>query len=98
MSATTETLLQRDSLLIVWELRAAWVTILLYLLSSIHYLVWLFVPGPRIGKLASRLFFSAAVIQTAIIAARTIQVGRPPYQTLYECLVNRVLLLRVSGS
>ena len=87
MSATTETLLQRDSLLILWELRAAWVAILLFFFSSIGYLVWLFLPDPRIGKTASRLFISAGFVQTAVIAARTIQVGGPPHQTLYECLL-----------
>ena len=87
MSPETQALLQRDSLLVIWELRAVWTTICLYFLSSALYLAWFFVPGSRVGRSASRLFVSAALIQTLIILSRTIQAGRPPYQTLYECLL-----------
>lgn len=86
MSAATETLLQHDSLLIVWELRAVWVTILIYFLASVYYLLWLFFPGPRAGKPASRLFLAGAIIQTATIALRWAEVGRPPSESLYESL------------
>ena len=87
MSPETQALLQRDSLLVIWELRAVWTTICLYFLSSAFYLAWFFVPGSRVGRSASRLFVSAALIQTLIILSRTIQAGCPPYQTLYECLL-----------
>jgi cytochrome c-type biogenesis protein CcsB len=87
MNATTETLLQQDSLLILWELRAVWVTIVIYFLSSIHYLLWLFVPRAGIGWTASRLFFIGALIQTATIILRIVASGQPPYQTLYESLL-----------
>jgi cytochrome c-type biogenesis protein CcsB len=87
MSPETQALLQRDSLLVIWELRAVWATTCLYFLSSALYLAWFFVPGSRVGRSASRLFVSAALIQTLIILSRTIQAGRPPYQTLYECLL-----------
>jgi len=87
MSATTEIMLQRESVAVVWELRALWVAIALYFLSSLYYLLWLFLPGSRIGRLSSRIFLSAVVIHTAIIVFRTIEAGRLPYQTLYESLL-----------
>lgn len=87
MSAATEMLLQRDSFLIVLELRAAWITSLIYFLSSICYLAWLSFPGSRLGRLASHFLFAGAIVQTAAIALRMTQTGRPPYQTLYECLL-----------
>ena len=86
MSATTEALLRRDSVLIVWELRALWITIALYLLSSFYYLIWIFLAGSRKGRLASRLLLAAAIIHTAIIIVRTMGAGRLPYQTPYESL------------
>ena len=55
MSASTEIILQRESVAIVWELRAIWVTIFLYFLSSLYYLIWLFLPGSRCGR-TSQLF------------------------------------------
>ncbi len=86
MTAATESLLRQDSVHIIWELRAVWVAILIYFLSSIYYLIWLFLPGSRIGKLASRLFLAGAIVQTATIAMRWMAVGRPPYESLYESL------------
>lgn len=80
-------MLQRESVLIVWELRAVWITIALYLLSALYYLVWLFLPGSRIGKLSSHLFLAAAVVHTLVISLRTFETGRLPYQTLYESLL-----------
>ena len=87
MTVTTEALLQRDSLLIVWELRAVWATIFIYFLSSVCYMLWLFVPGSRIGKPAARLLIAGALGQTATIILRMVESGQPPYQTLYESLL-----------
>lgn len=87
MSATTEALLRRDTLLLIWELRAVWFTIALQLLSSFLYLMWLFSPSYRTGKAASRLLFVATILLSAIIILRTVEGRRPPYQTLYESLL-----------
>jgi cytochrome c-type biogenesis protein CcsB len=87
MSASTEIILQRESIAIVWELRAIWVMVFLYFLSALYYLIWLFLPGSRIGKLASGLFMAAALIHTGVIVFRTLGTGRLPYQTLYESLL-----------
>ncbi len=54
MSAT-DLLLKRDALLLIWELRAVWLTIVLYLGASLLYFTWLFRPNHRIGGAASRL-------------------------------------------
>jgi cytochrome c-type biogenesis protein CcsB len=86
MIAATENLLQQDSVHIIWELRAVWVAILIYFLSAIYYLIWLFLPGARIGRLASRLFLTGAILQTATIVARWMAVGRLPSESLYESL------------
>ena len=87
MSSQAQMLLQRDSLIILWEIRAVWVTILFYLLSSFYYLVWLILPGSRMGRFASRLFLAGAIVHTAIIVERTIVTAGLPYQTPYECLL-----------
>jgi cytochrome c-type biogenesis protein CcsB len=87
MTVTTEALIQRDSLLIVWELRAVWATIFIYFLSSVCYMAWLFLPGSATGKSGSRLLLGGALIQTATIILRMVESGQPPYQTLYESLL-----------
>jgi cytochrome c-type biogenesis protein CcsB len=87
MNAATETLLQRDSLLIAWELRAVCVTVLIYFLSSTCYMLWLFLPGSGIGKMASRLLLAGASIQTPTIILRIVETGQPPCQTMYESLL-----------
>jgi cytochrome c-type biogenesis protein CcsB len=87
METTVEALLRRDTVLLFLELRAVWLTIALYILSSLLYLVWLFSPNQRIGETASRLLLAGSLLLSAVIILRTIEGGRPPYQTLYESLL-----------
>jgi len=87
MNTAVQTLLQRDSLFLVIELRALWVSIALQMLAAMAYLRWLISPRDKTGRSARRLLFTATLILSLIILCRTVQAGRPPYQTLYESLL-----------
>jgi cytochrome c-type biogenesis protein CcsB len=87
MTATVDTLLRRDSLYLLLELRALWLSIFLQALALLWYIRWLILPRKRHGRAASRMLLSATIILSLIILSRTIQAGRPPYQSLYESLL-----------
>ncbi|GAB4353053.1 MAG: c-type cytochrome biogenesis protein CcsB [Candidatus Abyssubacteria bacterium] len=83
----TAQLLSRDALLLIWELRVLWLAIAFQLASAFLYLAWVFAPGERTGRLASRLLHVGAFALSAVVILRTYEGGRPPYQTLYESLL-----------
>ncbi|MBI5118186.1 c-type cytochrome biogenesis protein CcsB [Candidatus Poribacteria bacterium] len=87
MNPAIEALLRRDALLLMWELRAVWLTIALYLGSLLLYLAWFFTPSHKIGRVASKLLLAGTLLLSGIIILRTIEGRRPPYQTLYESLL-----------
>ena len=87
MNPAIEALLQRDGILLNWELRATWLLIALYFLSSFLYLRWLFSPNSNFGRRGSRLFYAAVALHTAIILLRAIGGARLPCQTPYDGLL-----------
>ncbi|UCD57500.1 MAG: cytochrome c biogenesis protein CcsA [Candidatus Hydrogenedentota bacterium] len=87
MSTTTEALLRRDTLFLIWELRALWLAIASYLLSSLFYLIWFAFPNYKVGKTASAFLWAGSFMHSAMIILRTIDGGQPPYQTRYESLL-----------
>jgi ABC-type transport system involved in cytochrome c biogenesis permease subunit len=87
MSAATEVLLRRDSILIVWELRALWMTTALYVMACLFYLMWLLVPSSGSGKRAARMFFGGLIVHTGVLALRSVSAGRLPLQSPYEGLL-----------
>jgi len=87
MSITTEALLRRESILLIWQLRALWLAIVFYLLSSFHYFIWMFSPVDKIGKRASRLLFTGVLIHAAIIALRMVEGGQLLCLTSFESML-----------
>jgi ABC-type transport system involved in cytochrome c biogenesis permease subunit len=87
MNPTIEALLRRDGIFLTWEMRATWLLIALYLLSSFFYLRWLFSPKSNFGRRGSRLFYAAAALHTAIILLRAIGGAQLPCQTPYDGLL-----------
>ncbi|RJP71700.1 MAG: c-type cytochrome biogenesis protein CcsB [Candidatus Abyssobacteria bacterium SURF_17] len=87
MSNVIDTMLRRDTVIIVWELRALWLATALQLLSLLFYLMWLISPAPRLGRTASRILLFSTLLLSGIIIVRTIEAGRPPYQSLYESVL-----------
>jgi len=87
MNPTIEALLRRDGILLTWELRATWLLIALYLLSSFLYLRWLFSPNSTFGRRGSHILYVAAALHTAIILLRATGGAQLPCQTPYDGLL-----------
>lgn len=88
MDTATKYILKRDSILLMLELRALWIIAFLYFLSFLFYLAWLLEPDSRSGRKASRLFITGALIHLIVVILRTIEGGRPPYQTGFEMFLG----------
>jgi ABC-type transport system involved in cytochrome c biogenesis permease subunit len=87
MDASIHSVADRNSMLLLWELRALWIAVLLYVLSFYLYLGWVFWPDSRSGRMASRLFLTGLVIHCVVLVLRLIEVERLPVRTQFEILV-----------
>ncbi len=81
-----EQILSREAFLIAIEIKLFILVMALYSLSFVSCVSHLFYPKSSAGRLSNHLLFMGALIHTAIIAMRTLEGMRPPYQTLYESL------------
>lgn len=79
-------ILAKEAFLISLELKLFILVMGLYSLSFIFCLGHLFYPRNFLGKISNRVLLIGAVVHTVIIAMRTLEGMRPPYQTLYESL------------
>ncbi len=81
-----EQVLSREAFLISIEIKMLILVMGLYSLSFVFCLLHLFYPKSSCGKASNSLLFIGAVLHTIIIAMRTLEGMRPPYQSLYESL------------
>lgn len=88
MDTVTQHVSRRDSILVIFELRALWVVGFLYLLSFFFYLASVLQPASRSGRRAARLFFGGALIHAVGVVLRTIEVGRLPLQAGFEAVLG----------
>ena len=79
-------LLASEAFLISIEIKLFISVMGFYCASIVCCLFHLFYPRTSLGKISHRLLFAGALVHTAIIAMRTLEGMRPPYQTLYESL------------
>lgn len=82
----TESILSRDSFLLVAELRVFWFVAALYAFSFILHLFHVMTKGSSAGKPAHALLWTGALVHIGLIILRTVETGRAPFQTLYESL------------
>ncbi|CAG1065188.1 Cytochrome c biogenesis protein CcsA [uncultured bacterium] len=81
-----DSILSRDSFLLMAELRLFWLVAAFYAFSLILHLFHVFSRGESAGKTANTLLWVGAVIHVGLITLRTFETGRAPFQTLYESL------------
>jgi len=81
-------MMERDSILLAWELRALFFVTLLYLVSFCFYCGSVLWPDSRFGRVASRMLLAGVVIHLIAITLRIIEAGRPPHRTLFEILLT----------
>jgi cytochrome c-type biogenesis protein CcsB len=80
-------LIDRDLARLAAERAVFWVALYAYLAAFVFYVLHFARPSdPRFKRGASLSLLAAAVLQTVTIALRTMTVGRPPFQSLYESL------------
>jgi len=82
----TESILSRDSFLLVAELRVFWFVAALYAFSFILHLFHVLTKGSSAGKPAHALLWIGSLVHIGLIVLRTVETGRAPFQTLYESL------------
>jgi ABC-type transport system involved in cytochrome c biogenesis permease subunit len=87
---------ERNSIMVLWELRALWLVSLSYFLSLCLYLVWLVWPRPQLGRTASRLFLVGIIIHCVAVILRTVEVGNIPYHGQFEILMGFTFLTAVT--
>jgi cytochrome c-type biogenesis protein CcsB len=81
------TLIQRDLARLAAERAFLWTAAGAYGLAFVFYIIHFAAPRVRFFRQGSTLaLVAAAILQTVVIALRTITVGRPPFQSLYESL------------
>ncbi|MEW6408565.1 MAG: c-type cytochrome biogenesis protein CcsB [Nitrospirota bacterium] len=78
--------LSRDLFLLHIELRLFWVVAILYSICFLAYLSHCLAPRSGAGRIASGILWITVILHTLLIAFRTIEGERPPFQTLYETL------------
>lgn len=80
-------LIDRDLARLAAERAVFWVALYAYLAAFVFYVLHFARPSdPRFKRGGSLSLLAAAVLQTVMIALRTMTVGRPPFQSLYESL------------
>ncbi len=77
-------ILARNAFLISVEIKIFWFLTLLYILSFLLHLTHLITR--EMGKISTSSLYLIFPIHTFLIIFRTIEGGRPPFQTLYESL------------
>ncbi len=81
-----DSLLSRDSFLLMAELRLFWLVAAFYAFSLILHLFHVISRGEAAGRPAKALLWTGAMLHVGLIALRTFETGRAPFQTLYESL------------
>ena len=81
-----DSILSRDSFLLMAELRLFWLVAAFYAFSLILHLFHIISRGASGGKAGGALLWTGAFVHVGLIVLRTIETGRAPFQTLYESL------------
>ena len=79
-------ILSRDAYILTVELRLYWFVALVYALSSLIFVFHIATRIRSLGRVAQALMWGGVVVHTLLIILRTFEVGRAPFQTLYESL------------
>jgi cytochrome c-type biogenesis protein CcsB len=84
---TPEALIERDAVLLAWELRFLWAAVAAYGVAFVLYIAHFAAPRLRFfSRGATTSLVAAAALQTIVIVLRTVLVQRPPFQSLFESL------------
>lgn len=81
-----ETILARAALLLSIDIRLFWCVALLYGIASVLFIAGTVTGRTRLGVLGRKLLYAGVAVHVALIALRTYEGGRAPFQTLYESL------------
>jgi len=83
---TGEALLSRDAFLLAQELKLFWSVAILYGLCFLIGLFYLLTGKETLGRWVTGGLWATVALHTLLIIFRTVEGGRPPFQSLYETL------------
>jgi len=83
---TSEPGLSRDACLMIWDLRIFWAVAGIYAAASLVLAVHIIGRNGRAGSLARAVMTAGVALHLVLIAFRTYEGARAPFQTLYESL------------
>ena len=81
-----DVILSRDAYLLTIELRLFWLIAFLYAFSCVIFVLHIITRMDTVGKSALGLMWAAVVLHIGLLALRTFEGGRAPFQSLYESL------------
>jgi ABC-type transport system involved in cytochrome c biogenesis permease subunit len=83
---TSEEILLRDAFLLGIELKVFWLVALLYGVCFLTGVFYVLSARQSLGRALTAGLWLTVLIHTLLIVFRTVEGGRPPFQTLYETL------------
>ncbi|MBI5560313.1 MAG: c-type cytochrome biogenesis protein CcsB [Deltaproteobacteria bacterium] len=81
-----ELILSRDAYLLTMDLRLFFLVASAYGFSSIVFILYIITRTPGVGRAGKALMSGGVVLHVGLLAFRTFEGGRAPFQSLYESL------------